>query len=204
MAENASLLDGFEAPKVSVSEAVMAAMSDTETAPGVLVLADIVFLPLPQDASLFLLLDGVANPGNLGTMLRTAAAAGVDAVLLGPGCVDAYNPKVVRGGMGAHLRLPIMHLDWPQIVPLVQPTAVWLAEAGGQTRYTDVDWTQPSTLVIGNEARGPSAAARELVHSSASIPMVAATESLNAATAAAVILFEAARQREFGQGALRA
>lgn len=196
---NPDLLATLGAPGFLVSDDVMAAMSATETPPGVLVLADMLFLPLPEDGRLLLLLDGVSDPGNLGTMLRTAAAAGVDAVLLAPGCVDTYNPKVVRGGMGAHLRLPILHLEWPQIAPIVERTTVWLAEASGATRYTDVDWTQPATLVIGNEAHGPGTAAQALSNGSVMIPMAAATESLNAATAGAVILFEAARQRGFGR-----
>lgn len=196
------LLDALAAPAVLVSDDVMAAMSDTETPPGVLVQAPMPDLLPPAQGSLYLLLDGVANPGNLGTMLRTAVAAGVDAVLLGPGCVDSYNPKVVRGGMGAHLRLPILQLDWPAIAQVVAHTSVWLAEAGANTRYTTVNWTRPATLVIGNEARGPSVAARALVSDSITIPMAAETESLNAAVAAAIILFEAARQRGFERGSL--
>jgi TrmH family RNA methyltransferase len=195
--ENAVLLDAVAGAKHMVSAEVMAAMSDTENAPGVLMQATMVSLPLAEDGDFFLLLDEVTNPGNLGTMLRTAVAAGVDAVLLGPGCVDAYNPKVVRGGMGAHLRIPIYHLDWPEIGAIVHNTAVWLAEAEAETLYTDVPWSQPATLVVGNEARGPGVAARALIDGSVRIPMAAATESLNAAVAAAVILFEAARQRGF-------
>ncbi len=199
--QNTALLNTITAPRHLVSEEVMAAMSDTETAPGVLAQASLVSLSLPTRGTLYLLLDEVTNPGNLGTMLRTAVAAGVDAVLLGPGCVDAYNPKVVRGAMGAHLRVPICHLEWPEIATLIQHTGVWLAEAGASRRYTDVDWSRPATLVVGNEARGPSAHARRLMDGALNIPMAAQTESLNAAVAAAVILFEAARQRGFMPGA---
>lgn len=200
--QHRTLLDAVAAPATLVSDDVMAAMSDTETPSGVLVQAPMLDLQPPEQGSLYLLLDGVANPGNLGTMLRTSVAAGVDAVLLGPDCVDPYNPKVVRGGMGAHLRLPILQLDWPAMAQVVAHTSVWLAEAGASTRYTDVDWTWPATLVVGNEARGPSAAARALVSDSIRIPMAAETESLNAAVAAAIILFEAARQRGFKRSPL--
>lgn len=94
-------------PGLLVNEAVMAAMSDTITPPGVLAVVPMPQLPLPAQPSLLLILDAINNPGNLGTMLRTAVAAGVDGVLLTPGSVDATNPKVVRGSMGALLRLPV-------------------------------------------------------------------------------------------------
>lgn len=193
--EHAQILQAITAPKQPVSDEVMAAMSDTETAPGVLGVVRQAPRPIPPRPSLLLILDAVTNPGNLGTMLRTAGAAGVDAVLLGPGCVDVYNPKVVRGGMGAHLRLPLHHLEWPEITRAAADTAVWLADAAGDKTYTAVSWRDPAALIIGSEAHGASGDAVRLARGRVTIPMHAATESLNAAIAAGVILFEAARQR---------
>lgn len=178
-----------------VSEEVLQAMSDTETPAGVLAVLRMAARPLPATPTLLLVLDEISTPGNLGTMLRTAGAAGADGVLLGPGCVDLYNPKVVRGSMGAHLRLPVHHMTWPEIVATIQGMQVWVATLQAEMAYTAVNWRQPSALIIGSEAAGAGDAAREAATGSITIPMQAATESLNAAVAAGVILFEAARQR---------
>lgn len=198
-AEGEFILHQLTGSKQVVTEQVMQAMSDTETAPGILAVLPVQPLPWPNAAAFLLVLDRITNPGNLGTMLRTAGAAGVDGVILGPGCVDAYNPKVVRGGMGAQLRLPIQTATWPEIKGLVAGMAVWLAAADGERAYTAVSWTQPSALIIGGEASGAGSKARQLATGTIAIPMRAATESLNAAVAAAVILFEAARQRQMSR-----
>jgi TrmH family RNA methyltransferase len=190
-----SILQQLDTPSQIVSDAVMGAMSDTETPPGVLAIVPMKPLPLPPQPSLLLILDAVTNPGNLGTMLRSAAAAGADGVLLGPDCVDAYNPKVVRGGMGAQVRLPIQSADWAELANLVTGMQVWVAVADGNVAYTAVSWQPPSAIIIGGEANGPGAEALRLATGRVSIPMHADTESLNAAMAASIILFEAARQR---------
>ncbi len=198
-AVHADILAQLEAlaqrPSLPVTPQVMAAMSDTTTPPGILLALPIRPRPLPPKPSLLLILDGIGTPGNLGTMLRTAAAAGADAVLLAPGCVDAYNPKVVRGSMGALLRLPVQALSWAEIAETTRDTAVYTAMIDADTAYTQVNWRRPSSLIIGSEAHGVSPAARQLADTAITIPMRAATESLNAAIAAGVILFEAARQR---------
>ena len=190
-ADNIQILQQVEGLKQVVDHSVMAAMSATETAPGVLSLLPMVAVPLPPKPRLILILDGVANPGNMGTMLRTAGAAGVDGVFLAPGCVDLYNPKVVRGGMGIHLRLPILRFDWDGIATRVAGFAVWLAVVADGVTYTAVNWQHPSALIIGNEAQGVGEDAEKLANGRLTIPMHAQTESLNAAVAAAIILFEA-------------
>ena len=189
------LLARFKQRPLEVSDPVMASMSDVATPPGVLAVLPVRPQPLPRDSSLLLVADGLQTPGNLGTILRTAAAAGVDAVLLAPGAVDAYNPKVLRGAMGAHLRLPIHSLGWEEIRRATKNTVVWLAAADGSVLYTDANWRRPATLIIGREAQGGGAEARALAHNTVYIPMHGQTESLNAAMAAGIILFEAARQR---------
>ena len=193
--EHASILQQLDGPAQAVSDEVMATMSDTETPPGVLAVLAMKPHSLPPDPTLLLVLDRVRTPGNLGTMLRTAAAAGADGVLLGPGCVDAYNPKVLRGSMGAHLRLPIHHLSWDEIRMKTDGLAVWVAAADGDLPYTGVNWRRPSALIIGSEATGAGKRAEATAGGRVYIPMYAETESLNAAMAAGVILFEAARQR---------
>lgn len=178
-----------------VSEEVMAEMSDMQTPAGILAVLKIAPHPLPKNPTLLLLLDGINTPGNLGTMLRTAAAAGADGVLLGPNCVDAYNPKVVRGSMGAHLRLPIYSKSWAEIAQIVAGMQVWVATVEAEVTYTAVNWQQPTALIIGSEAAGASPEAFAIATGNLTIPMQAATESLNAAMAAGIILFEAVRQR---------
>jgi TrmH family RNA methyltransferase len=187
--------DLMQHPAHLVSDDVMASMSDTITPAGILAVIPMQPKPVPANPSFLLILDGVSTPGNMGTILRTAAAAGVDAALLAPACVDAFNPKVVRGGMGVHARLPIHHQNWEQIQTAVTGMAVWLSVVDVGVAYTAVDWQRPSALIIGNEARGVSQEAQNLATGAVTIPMHHQSESLNAAVAAGVILFEAARQR---------
>ena len=180
----------------AVSDAVMREMSDTNTPPGVLAVLPVVKRPFPSPTTFILILDGIQTPGNLGTMLRTAAAAGVDGVVLAPGCVDPTNPKVVRGSMGALLRIPVQQLNWDEITDLTHEMDVWVATIDGEKAYTAVSWTNPSALIIGSEAHGASPEARQLATNGLTIPMHNQTESLNAAMAAGIILFEAKRQRD--------
>lgn len=149
---------------------------------------------------LLVVLDAVTDPGNLGTILRSALAADADEVLVAPGCVDPLSPKVVRAGAGAHFYLPVRTgLNWEEITtwlygaPSVRQ--ILLAEAEGTRPYDGFDLTVRTALVICNEAHGASPEAARLSKLHVSIPMWNKVESLNAAVAASVILFEAARQR---------
>ncbi len=198
---------------VEVSPEVMKACSDTEHPQAILVVLPQLLITNYQFqnqelviSNLLLVCDRIADPGNLGALLRSAAAAGVDAALLAPGTVDAFNPKVVRAGMGAHFRLPIESLDWDKIGERVNGLKVRLAEANSlisnlrsPIRYDQADWTLPSALIIGSEADGPSEAARACAAERVFIPMPGETESLNAAIAGSVILFEAVRQTNVKQ-----
>ncbi|MBI3244477.1 MAG: RNA methyltransferase [Chloroflexi bacterium] len=188
---------------VEVSPEVIKACSDTEHPQSVLAVLPITNNQLLKAGNwLLVICDRLSDPGNLGTLLRSAAAAGVDAALLAPGTVDAFNPKVVRAGMGAHFRLPIESLTWDKIGEKVKGLQVRMAEARSpisnlksQISYDQADWTQPSAFIISSEADGPSEAARACAAESVFIPMPGETESLNAAVAGSVILFEAVRQR---------
>ena len=181
-------------PVEEVTDDIMKHCSATETAPGILAVLRIVTQELPSSPSFLLVADRIANPGNLGTLLRSAAASGVDAVFLTEGTVDAYNPKVVRGAMGAHFRLPIHSTTPQELQQHLKGFKVWIAEAGAGPRYAQVDWTVPSALVIGSEAHGPQAWLSHLGQG-VSIPLSGGVESLNAAVAGSVILFEMKRQR---------
>ncbi len=169
-------------------------LSDTQNPQGILAVCPLPELTPRQPLSLVLILDGIGDPGNLGSALRTAGAVGVDLVILSPDTVDPFNPKVVRGGMGAHFRLPILQQTWPEIGQLGLPMVI--ADADGERHIFEVDWTTPVALVVGNEAHGPSQNARALASEVVRIPMVSA-ESLNAAMAASVILYEIFRQRHY-------
>jgi TrmH family RNA methyltransferase len=114
---------------------------------------------------------------------------------LAPGTVDWSNPKVVRSAMGAHQRLPIAEASWESIADEVSGCETWLAAAKGGKPYTEVDWVRPVALIVGSEAHGAGDQARAFARNSVSVPMCGGVESLNAAVAAATILFEVVRQR---------
>ena len=189
-------LRALQIEMIPVSDAVLKACSDTETPQGILAVMPIPQLQLPAKPNLILIVDALRDPGNLGTLLRSAAAAGVDEVWLAPGTVDAYNPKVVRGAMGAHFRVPIQHADWLAITERVQGLEVYLAASDGDRPYTGVDWRQSSALIVGGEAEGASEPAAQLASARIVISLARSVESLNAAVAGSVILFEAKRQRD--------
>jgi TrmH family RNA methyltransferase len=173
-------------------------LAETEHPQPVVAVCDLPELPLPRDASLVLALDGVRDPGNLGTLVRAAAAAGVDCVALLPGCVDPFNAKAVRASVGLVFALPLASFDsLADVVGAVfaAPARILRAEAAAATPYYDVDLTAPTLLVLGGEAEGLSDAARTYAGLSVSIPMRSDVESLNVAGAGTAILFEAARQR---------
>lgn len=181
---------------VPVADAVLRACSDTETPQGLIAVLPFPQLAVPRNPKLILIVDSLRDPGNLGTLLRSAAASDVDVVLLSPETVDAYNPKVVRGAMGAHFRLPIVEAAWAEIADRVRNMNIYLAAADGELTYSTADWTQSSALIVGSEASGASQDAAQLATKRVSIPLSRGVESLNAAVAASVILFEAKRQRD--------
>ena len=178
-----------------VDSALLNDISDTETSQGILAVLTHAQRPIPDSPTFLLIADQIRDPGNLGTLIRTAAAAGVDAVITPPGTTDAFAPKVLRAGMGAHFRLPIVDMDWDAIKDRVQGLTVYLAEMQGDVVYTEASLTQACAVIVGGEATGATRSARALTDSSICIPMKDETESLNAAVAGAIILFEVARQR---------
>ncbi|MBI1281187.1 MAG: RNA methyltransferase [Anaerolineaceae bacterium] len=180
---------GIEA--IEVDEAVMQHVSDTRQPQGILGVFPMPKAALPDHLQRILILDSIRDPGNLGTILRTAAAAGVDAVLLSPTCADPYNPKVLRGGMGAHFRVAVANMEWEHIEQLCSGKTVYMADGTGETLYDQADWSKDWALIIGSEAHGAGDAARHLTSTHIRIPMAADTESLNAAIAVGIILFEA-------------
>jgi len=180
---------------LTVSGEVMKHVSDTQQPSGIIAVFPLPRPKLPENPQRILILDAIREPGNLGTMLRTAAAAAVQVVILAPDSVDPYNPKVLRAGMGAHFRVPIVEANWNEIQNYCEEVTVYLAAGDGDTTYTHVNWTQAWGLIIGNEAHGASDVAAKVAAQRIVVPMAAETESLNAGVAAGVILFEAQRQK---------
>lgn len=190
------VLEKAGAPLFLVSDALLAEISDTTTPQGIVALSHLPNLPVPPDPWLVLVLDGVGNPGNAGTLLRSAVAAGVELVVFGPGTVDPFSPKVLRAGMGAHFRIATLAAtSWGDVdSALGQGRLLYVADAQASLSYDAVDWNRSAALVIGSEAHGPSQAALTAAIPVA-IPISSGVESLNAGVAGSVILFEAARQR---------
>jgi len=175
---------------------LMQSLGETETSQGILAVLDLAPLPLPEALDFVLVPDRIRDPGNLGALLRTAAAAGVQAALLPPETTDAFAPKVLRAGMGAHFRLPVLALGWEQLGSHLKGLQVFLAEARSDIACWQANFRSPLALIVGGEAEGASTEARRLADQQVCIPMPGESESLNAASAGAILMFEVVRQRQ--------
>jgi TrmH family RNA methyltransferase len=140
---------------------------------------------------LVLVLDGISDPGNAGTIIRSAAAAGLRHVVFAGSCVDAFDAKVVRAGAGAHFRLAVHDASWTGLAPVLRsfPQVIG-ADAAGPAIMYEIDWSMPTALIIGSEAHGLSRDARSIVTTLARVPMANDVESLNAAMVASIMLFQ--------------
>ena len=179
-----------------ISESLMKSLSETETPQGILAVLEMNQFPIPNLPTFILIPDQIRDPGNLGTLLRSAAATGVQAVLLPPETTDAFAPKVLRSGMGAHFRLPIHSMTWKEIEQISKSAnqQIYLADMNGISCW-ETDLRQPLALVVGSEAEGASSEARKLANQWIGIPMTGKMESLNAGVAGSVLMFEVVRQR---------
>lgn len=189
------LCDAYAAPPE-----VIGAISDTVTPQGIVAVVPWPSIEAPR-TGVDLILDAVQDPGNVGTLLRSAEATGVSNVICIAGTADVYNPKVVRSAMGAHFRLSIVQdVEWDAAPSLlIGSDHVYAAVTDAPMPYYAADWRQPSALIVGNEANGVGPQGLSIATKQISIPMTAAVESLNAAVAGSVILFEALRQRKLGR-----
>ena len=189
-----------------LADNIFAHVSDTKTPQGILAvvkrkeydLEDII--GGQQGNSLVIVLDNLQDPGNLGTIFRTAEAAGATGILLSRDCVDIYNPKVIRSTMGAVFRLPFLYVDdLPGAVSELKETGirVFAAHLEGKNAYDREDYSGGTAFLIGNEGNGLRDEVAECADCRIRIPMQGKAESLNAAVAAAVLMFEVSRQRRF-------
>jgi len=196
-AEIASLLDSCaDVPQTQLDDALFAQLSELKTPNGLLTLVDIPAAKIDASHAQFaLLLEDIQDPGNLGSILRSAAAAGCDAVFLSQGCADAWSPRVLRAGMGGHFVLSIAESADLLKVAATFTGKILCASLQADKSLYDSNLRGKLAFAIGNEGAGLSPALLEAAQQHFIIPMPGKVESLNAAAATAVCLFEAVRQR---------
>lgn len=208
----AKLLNAFKSAgkRIAIaSESVFASISDTRTPQGILALAarpetdKSASLEKGRGTPLIVILHRVNNPANAGAILRTAEAAGATAAISTQGTADIFAPKALRGAMGSSFRLPLWTgaafaeaLHWCK----VQGIRTICASLSATFAHTDINWRQASALIVGAESSGLTAEEMSQTDEALRIPMRSSVESLNVAVAAAIVLYEAARQRTAGSG----
>lgn len=190
-----------------VSDSVFSSISDTKTPQGIVALASrprtdqSALFEKGVDAPLLVIMHGINNPANAGAILRTAEAAGATAAILTKGTTDIFSPKALRGAMGSSFRLPL----WTGVA--FEEALRWCRKQGIKTicaslraasAHTEIDWTKASALIVGAEASGLTMEEISQTDEALRIPMRSPVESLNVAVAAAIVLYEAARQRKAG------
>ena len=207
LAENDKNITNYvkkESSLLVVSDTVFKSMSETKTPQGILAVVEMPDYGLLDKGFLeqaytkngkikLLVLEDTADPGNLGTIMRTAEAAGVTGVIMGKGTVDIFNPKVVRSTMGSIFRLPFAYVeDLKETIRELKKQGIsfYATHLKGEKSYKDIKYSDRSAILIGNEARGLSDEVADLADTYVLIPMQGKVESLNAAVAAALIMYE--------------
>jgi TrmH family RNA methyltransferase len=196
-AEVADLFQGIDQARViEMPDALFGLLSPVKTPTGMLAL-----IPIPEPTKKQLgsrvscvLLEAIQDPGNLGTIMRSAAAAGIQQIYLSSGCADAWSPKTLRAGMGAHFVLDVHENADLQEIARGFPGVVLAALLGARQNLFEIDLTGPVAFLIGNEGVGLSPGLVEAATAQVMIPMVGKIESLNAASAASICFFERVRQ----------
>jgi len=183
-----------------VSTDLMDRISDTKTSQGILLAAPYPEVPLQKMVDPVIVLDGIRDPGNLGTILRTAAAMDIGAVLLTLGTTDPFSPKVMRSAMGAQFHLPIRYMSTQDIQEFCKNLngivlSIILTDSNSSKTCWETDLSKPTCIVIGSETEGISAKIRKIGDENISIPMGSLMESFNAAVAASILMYELKRQR---------
>ncbi len=198
--ENRKSLSGYSYE--TVSDEVFSHMSDTKTPQGIMALVKMSGYSVEDmihgDNPLIIILENLQDPGNLGTIIRTAEGAGVDGIIMTSGTVDIYNPKVIRSTMGAMYRMKFAYTDdLAGTVKLLKSKGIitYAAHLKGAVDYVKCDYTKGTAFFIGNEGNGLTDEATDLADRKIIIPMKGKLESLNAAVSGALLMYEAARQR---------
>ena len=177
-------------------------LSDTITPQGIIALVKMPHYDrqalLNTENGCLLCLEDVQDPGNLGTILRAGEAAGVTGVIMSHDCVDIYNPKVIRSTMGSVYRMPFVYVEHlPETLEVLAEAGIhsYAAHLKGKNSYDQEDYTKGTAFLIGNEGNGLRDEVADVAECYIKIPMCGEVESLNAAVASSVLMFEAARQR---------
>lgn len=200
--EQGTELDLFKnIPTYELSHKAFAALKTTVNSQGVIAVAHMPhkadFAPTDKKSCLYVYLDGISDPGNMGTIIRTADAAGVDGVVVSENCVDVYNPKVVRSTMASIFNVPIYFDDGERtILKKMRETGIKIISGSlkGESSLYDISFKDRCAVVIGNEANGISDEVVSLSDILIKIPILGKAESLNAAVACAVMVYERLRQ----------
>ena len=202
-----AVLQGTGIRPEELSDTVYAYASDTKTPQGVLCVVRQMEYPLEKvitgQCPMIMVLEHLQDPGNLGTILRTAEGAGVTGIVMDRECVDIYNPKTIRSTMGSIYRMPFCYVeDLKAAIGSLKEAGigVYAAHLDGRHDYDEEDYGRPCAFLIGNEGNGLSQETAELADIYIKIPMEGQVESLNAAIAASVLMFEAGRQRRRHEG----
>ena len=183
-----------------MSESIIKSLADTATPQGVIALVrqpkrtleDFLIAGEGRPSAHLLLLDSVQDPGNVGTMIRTAEAAGFQGVILGEGSADLYNPKSIRATQGALFQIPILTgVSLPQLLPLLHKAGYhsWVTTLEEAQFYSDLRVPARCALVMGNEGQGVSPTLLAMATQKVKIPMLGATESLNVGVAAGILIY---------------
>ena len=199
--QNRKLLEGI--PYETVTDSYFESLSDTKSPQGVLAVLEqyeyrLEDLLPKQGNALLLVLDTIQDPGNLGTMFRTGEGAGISGVIMDKCTVDIYNPKTIRSTMGAIYRVPFVYVDDLHLAInklKEKDISVYAAHLEDSVDYDEPDYTKGCAFLIGNEGNGLMKETADLADSYIKIPMAGQVESLNAAVAATVLMFEVSRQR---------
>ena len=202
-----AVLQGTGIRPEELSDTVYAYASDTKTPQGVLCVVRQMEYPLEEiitgQCPMIMVLEHLQDPGNLGTILRTAEGAGVTGIVMDRECVDIYNPKTIRSTMGSIYRMPFCYVeDLKAAIGSLKEAGigVYAAHLDGRLDYDEEDYGRPCAFLSGNEGHGLSQETAELADIYIKIPMEGQVESLNAAIAASVLMFEAGRQRRRHKG----
>jgi RNA methyltransferase, TrmH family len=182
--------DSGETPVTIVTEEISNSLSDTEAPQGIYAVCRQVQIEVPE-AKTYLLIDAVQDPGNLGTMIRTADAAGIDAVVVGKGSVDVYNSKVLRSAQGGHFHLPIIRGDLDEWIEKLHEKniSVYGTALEGASAYTDISTGEAYALLVGNEGNGVNKELLAKTDANLYIPIYGKSESLNVAVATGILLY---------------
>lgn len=195
-------INEYDAHLIKVPHRILKDLSDTENPQGIVAVVNFndseIENLIVEKNNFIIVLDGVQDPGNLGTIIRSADAFNINGIILTDNCVDLYNPKVVRGTMGSLFHIPIAIADNKlEIINNLKDRGITIYSTylEGKNYIHKIDMTKDMAIIIGNESRGVSKELLELSDYTLKIPMYGNAESLNAAIAASVIMYEAARQR---------